>query len=305
MLIAFSHIITHVLAPVFLMTGAGFFLQRRFGCDVNSFAKINLYFFIPAFMFVKVAQSELTITQMGKIGGFVGAFITLLWVWSQVVAWFRGYSKARRNSLSMTQMFYNSGNFGLPINELAFPGNPFAQAVQITVMTAQNLLCLTLGLWVLAHGKISWRQSWKVVLRYPFLYVLGLALLVRYMGWSIWPPIWTGLEHFSKGLIPVAMVTLGAQLAQVRMDGIPVDVLLACAGRLILAPLLGLGLLVALGWEGLLQKVLLLSCGAPTAINVAILTIEFQVDPNFASKVTFLSTLLSSISVTLLLMWMR
>lgn len=301
MIATFLHIFTHVLLPFFLLVGCGFFLQRRFGYDINPLAKVNVYLFVPAFMFVQVIQSTLTIGQMLQVAGFVGALVALLWLWSQGVAWLRGYSSVRRRAFSLTQMFYNSGNFGLPVNYLAFEGNPFALTTQVIVLVTQNSLNFTIGLMLAAHNG-SWREGWKALLRYPFLYALAVALVIRSAGWEVWPPLWRAVQYLANALIPVATVTLGSQLALVRLHRVSGDVLLACGGRLVLGPLMGLGLLTLLGWQGLLKQALLLSCGAPTAINTTLLTIEFNTDPEFASQVTFLSTLLSGLTVTLLLM---
>ena len=85
-------------------------------------------------------------------------------------------------------MFYNSGNYGLPLAELAFPQHAAVAtahsagkdggAVQAFVLMTQNILTYTLGLTIaaMAHpGGIG--KSLLRIFRLPMLPVLAAALV--------------------------------------------------------------------------------------------------------------------------------
>ena len=71
--------------------------------------------------------------------------------------------------------------------------------------------------------------------------------------------------------------------------------------RLCLGPLLGFLVVRVLGIHGALAQSLIVSTSFPTAVNVALLSMEFDNEPDFAAAVVFYSTLLSAITVSLVI----
>ncbi len=49
-----------ICLPIFLIIGAGWLFDRKFRIDLDSLIKLNIYFFISAFIFVRETQSTLT-----------------------------------------------------------------------------------------------------------------------------------------------------------------------------------------------------------------------------------------------------
>src|SRR6185437_16473978 len=133
-------------------------------------------------------------------------------------------------AIALTVMFYNSGNYGLPLAKLAFPGTEHVAsasiaptkdggAVQTFVALTQNVLTFTVGLWItsMASGRRGFHGFWHIV-RLPFLPTVAVALLGRWWlrsdaGHHLPVLIAQTSRYLSDGLIPVALVTLGAQLA--------------------------------------------------------------------------------------------
>ena len=60
-------ILLDVLAPILLMVGFGALLRWKFKIDLGTLSKLNLFLFVPAFVFDKVAHSTLSWGQMGGI----------------------------------------------------------------------------------------------------------------------------------------------------------------------------------------------------------------------------------------------
>jgi len=95
----------------------------------------------------------------------------------------------------------------------------------------------------------------------------------------------------------VVLVTLGAQIARSRRDPRRSAVTTAVLLRLVGGPLIGLGLVMLLRLHGLPAQVLLVASAAPTAVNTAILSIEYGNEPDFAVNTVFITTLLSGLTV--------
>jgi predicted permease len=113
-------------------------------------------------------------------------------------------------------------------------------------------------------------------------------------------------ELLSAGLVPVALVTLGAQLA-VRPRWPrwkPVSLVLFL--RLIYAPAQMAALLWGfhvLGWRALdlwpwPAELLILTAAVPTAVNTLLLTLELDGDAALAADCVFWTTVLSCVTLT-------
>src|SRR5207302_7882611 len=53
------NVFTQVCLPIFVLMSFGWLLDRRFRLDIGSLVKLNIYLFVPAFLFVQVVSSPL------------------------------------------------------------------------------------------------------------------------------------------------------------------------------------------------------------------------------------------------------
>jgi predicted permease len=95
----------------------------------------------------------------------------------------------------------------------------------------------------------------------------------------------------------MALMTLGAQMACVRLVRAPLDLALSMGLRLIAGPLLALALVRIMGVEGLLAQVLIIGAAGPSAVASAVVAIEFKNRPDFAASAVLLSTLGAGVTV--------
>ena len=329
-------ILLDVLAPILLMVGLGAVLRWKFAIDLGTLSKLNIYLFVPAFVFDKVAHSTLSWGQMGGIVTVsVVQVITLgLIVWG--IGRTLNVSRRTLSAIALAVMFYNSGNYGLPLAELAFPGReqgagladvsaPLIKnggAVQVFVVMTQNILTYTLGLMIaaMAHaGGIG--RSLVRVLRLPMIPVLLAAVAARW--WLQGDPsrampifIDKTAGYLANGLVPLALVTLGAQLASnprwPRWK--PVSMVLAL--RLIFGPVQMAALLWGfhlIGWPamdlwgqtGWPAELLILTAAVPTAVGTMLLTLELGGDTDLAADCVFWTTVFSCVTITLWLVVLR
>ncbi|MBC8077095.1 MAG: AEC family transporter, partial [Chloroflexales bacterium] len=82
-------------------------------------------------------------------------------------------------------------------------------------------------------------------------------------------------------------------------------VALAVGMRLLLAAPLAYGVAMLVGLSATATSVGLIQASMPTAVNVTILALEFDVRPHFVSSVVVVSTIASVASLTLLLTLLR
>jgi predicted permease len=252
-------------------------------------------------LFMKIYEAKVSLTFVGTVVFYVlaiGAFMLVLGeVLARILKYPRGIKKAFSNSL----LFFNSGNYGLPLVDLVFKGSSVAITSQIFIMLTQNITTSTFGVFQASSGKSSYKKALKNVLIMPALYVLAIVIAVKVTGAVVPEPILAPLRYLSNGFIGVALITLGVQLAEVKAKFDFKAVSLSSFIRLVLSPALGFLLVMLLGVHGELAKSMILGAATPTAVNTAILAREFDNEPEYAAQNVFFSTLLSPISISILI----
>ncbi len=287
-----------VIAPILVMMGVGFIVQKRLGLDIKSLTRLNFWIFIPAFLFVRIVESKLTSRQMFE----VVVHFTLVFAIMAVVTWqaarLVGAQERLRRAMTSAVLFYNAGNFGVPAATLAFGGA--GDSIQALVVMLQNTTNFTIGLALHAGGREGshWRENVRDMLRLPMIHTLALALLWRASGWTMPFPLKESLRYLANGLVPIALVTLGAQMATLKSYRFRREMALSLFLRLVFAPLLAFALVRAMGIGGILAKSLIVAASFPTAVNSALIAIEYDNEPDFSAAVVFYSTLASVFTVS-------
>jgi hypothetical protein len=308
---ALFEIAWRVIVPIFLMMGVGWAVQKHIGLDIKSLTRLNFWVFVPALLFVKIVESNLSAPDLLHIG----AHFVLLFASMFAIAWYGarliGAGDRMQRALTASVLFYNSGNYGLPAAQLAFASNPvalqYAVAVQALVIMLQNITNFTIGLTLQAGGRegSNRRETWTAPFKLPMIYTLIAAWLWRWLhsstGWEMPAPLNVALHYVADGMVPVALVTLGAQMATIESHRISRPMVLSLVLRLAIGPLLGWAFVWLLGIKGALAQSLVVSTSFPTAVNSALLAMEFDNEPEFAAAVVFYSTLLSAITVSVVI----
>lgn len=300
----FFQLFLNVCAPIFITVGLGWLLDRKFRLHLESLVKLNIYLFVPAFIFTHVLGAELAGGEALRIVAFTLATIAFMYVGSAVAARFFKMEGRQRQSLSLATMFYNCGNYGLPLVTLAFGHE--AAAMQIYVLATMNVATYTIGLFLAqSHGESagSHRKALNKVLRQPTIYALLAGIVCKTFSVPvkeiIW--LWQPLDLLQSGLIGFALVTLGVQMSQTKPAPFRAPLWSAIGLRLLVAPLLAMPLALALGFSREASASLILAAAAPTAVNTALLAHEFGGDIPFSTSAVYYSTLFSMLTTAVLL----
>jgi predicted permease len=306
-------ILLNILLPILVLIALGAWVRRQFEVDLGTLGKINIYLFVPAFVYQKVATSTLPWSEMGGV-----IFITIAQVFVLgMLVWGLGrLLKVNRMTLSavaIAVMFYNSANYGLPLAELAYPSKDALKnggAVQAFVVLTQNVLTFTVGLAIAAAaGAARWSEIFTRIFRMPVMYMLAAALLTRWWigGDAKNLPLFIAkpAEYLAAGLVPVALITLGAQLAANPRWPRWRAISFVLVARLIFGPfqmIAMLWLLSKTGWKPIdlwpwPAELLILTAGVPTAVNTLLVTLELKGDAELAADCVFWTTIFSCVTI--------
>ncbi len=290
-----------IVLPIFIIIGVGYLLDKIFELDIATLTRVLFYVISPVVAFNTLVGTELQSTEILYIGSITIVFQIVMYILSHAFFSLKPFKKDR-TVLACSSTFFNSGNYGFPFMLLAFGERGLEVAALI--VPAQALILFSFGLIALS-GERSLKESARRLSKVPILYALVIGLIVRLVNIPIPEVLSVPLQQLNNGMIPLALITLGAQLSRSKVNGNLLPVASASALRLLVGPLVVALMTFLIGVPRDLSVMLIAAAGLPTAINVFILSKEFGKSPELASQLVFWTTLLSAISLPLLLILLR
>lgn len=290
------------LLPIFLMAGAGYLLGKMVRIDLRSLSQVIFYIFSPCLVFVLITGNRLNEADIFRLIGVAASVMLVV----GIATWSIGRALKLERRLLMavvlTAMFMNAGNYGLSVNLFAFGEEGLAYASLYFVTS--GIMTYTIGVVIASMGSSTFKQSILGLFKLPILYALVLALLFVYFEWSLPLPLERSVTILGNASIPSMLVLLGLQIGRLRWQGNFRAITLANSMRLLIAPLVAIGLSYSYGLEGVARQAAILESGMPSAVLVTVLAIEYDLEPSFVTTVVFASTFLSPLTLTPLLSYL-
>lgn len=263
-------------------------------------AKLTFWCLSPALIFHSLSTARLTGEVLVLVVGVTVVYhIALLLISIPLRRWLFPDDAGARAVTSLVLMFGNCGNLGLPVLMLALGREAFD--VGVVFLATNTVLVATLGIAVATwNGRLSPKGIATSVIRVPWTYAVLAAVLFRSLGaLPLWLEQSTGL--LGSGAIPVMVVLLGMQLADVRPRAVGARAVWLGVLRLLLGSGLAWGLTAAFGATGVVRSALIVEGSVPTAVNSLILSLQYRLRSDLAASVLLVSTVLSVLTLSLTL----
>lgn len=300
-LLEFIFILRDIILPVFIIMLIGYISQRKFSLDLQTLARLNIYYVVPAFIFVRLYTTDIELRLFLKIIFFVGVFVFLLYIIATAVGFLMKFTRDRRVTFTNSIIFINSGNYAVPVNDLVFRGDPFAMSIQVIFLMFQNILLYSYGVFSLQSLHTSKLRAALAYFKMPVLYAMLAGLLLGAYNVPIPHFIWVPANYIADGMIALALFTLGAQVSQLKLTAGLKTVYASLFLRLIAGPAIALGLLLMFHIDGIMAQALLIASAMPTAVNSAVIAQEYKSHPETAAQIVLFSTLASAFTVTIVI----
>ncbi|WP_436965964.1 AEC family transporter [Staphylococcus shinii] len=294
-------ILETVLLPIFIMILIGYILQKKFTLDLKTLAKLNIYIFVPGFIFVKFYKTNFEIKLLLYIVLFFIIYIIILYGIGKLLSHFGTKDKGEATTLTNSVLFFNSGNYGVPVNDLVFKGDPLAMSVQVIVLSLQNIFTFSYGIFSIQSVHIGKLKALLGYFKMPVLYALVFAIILNYGNVGIPKFIWTPANYIADAMIAIALILLGAQIANIKFSFKWSSSYVFIFVRLIVGPMIALGIIKLMGLEGIIAQALFITSAMPTSVNSSVIAQEYDNHPELAAELVFLSTLLSAITVVIVI----
>jgi len=206
----------------------------------------------------------------------------------------------QKKVLLYATLISNAAFLGIPVIESIYglEGMPYLAAYLLPL----RVVIWAGGLAIFAGGKSNWKQ----VAFHPCMIATYLGILAMLTGFT--PPLLLSrlLSSLGSCTTPISMLVIGSILAMVDFRKIITGLTVYFTFiRLVLIPLLVMGILLIFRPDPMLAGISVILSGMPAGATASILAAKYGGVSELASKIVFLSTLLSIISAPLLLLMVQ
>lgn len=294
----------NVVLPIFFIMTLGFFLKKIKMLDENSLNIMNrLVFrvFMTTLLFLNVYNigdfSKLSIDNLKLLAyAFIIIFVIVF------LAWLIYMPKVKeKKKLSVLIQGVYRGNFvlfGLAIVDSIYGKEGLATVSLLTIVVIPTFNVLAVIILEYYSGReISKLKLLKQVFKNPLIIatLLGISFIVLKV--NIPKPVYKTLSDISKIATPLAFIVLGAELQIGNMLKnikylISVNIL-----RLIVNPLITIGVGKLIGFQGIKLVALLSMSACPTAVASYTMAKEMKADGDLAGEIVATTSILSIFTI--------
>ena len=294
----------NVVLPIFFTISLGFLLKKIKMVDehsLNIMNKLVFRVFMTTLLFLNVYNigdfSKLSIDNLKLLGyAFIVIFVIVF------LAWLIYMPKVKdKRKLSVLIQGVYRGNFvlfGLAIVDSIYgkEGLATVSLLTIVVIPTFNVLAVII-LEYYSDREISKLKLLKQVFKNPLIIatLLGISFIVLKV--NIPKPVYKTLSDISKIATPLAFIVLGAELQIGNMLKnikylISVNIL-----RLIVNPLITIGVGKLIGFQGIELVALLSMSACPTAVASYTMAKEMNADGDLAGEIVATTSILSIFTI--------
>ncbi len=291
----FLGVLTQNILPIALVASFGYLLRRRFEIHLSTLNSVVFNILSPCLVFSSLVNSRLPGDELLELSLFALVSIMAIGGLALGLARLLRLGRADMTALLIVAMFANGGNYGLTLLQLRYGDDGIARGVVYFVVS--TLIFYTLGVFIASMGRLTWRESLRRMARLPAVYAALLALLVYGLRLPMPEPLLRGVTIAGSGAIPIMLLILGAQIADMRRGETTGYVWPAVGLRLVGGPLMGVVVAAALGLSGLGRSSMIIEASMPPAVFCLILAAEFGLPTSAVARIVVFATLISPLTI--------
>lgn len=286
------------LAPVFLAILAGWSARLTKVVPEAAWAGVNRLAYMilaPVFMFTEIVRADLSFAQLSFAAAGVLSFIAMGVLGFALLPIAPGpvFASAHQGTIrwnTFVILAAAAAAFGPEGSALVAllmgPGIPVVNVMTVAVHSR----------WGEGQNP-SLRGVARSLLTNPLLVACVLGLAVNLSGLELPPSVMDVLTIIGRGALGVTLMCVGAGLDLKAISAKPGLMVAGVAMKLLVAPLVFIGIGLALGLQGMPLAVLAICGAAPSPPAAYILTREMGGDPRFMAGHITATTLLSALAI--------
>lgn len=295
----FFDVMVKVTLPIVALVALGMALQPRLKLDVVGLNRLQMFVILPCFMLHYLSSATLPIAALIPTIWFSFAQFGMLIAVGWLIAFVLRVSREVRPVMAMATMYGNTGFFGIPVAQLAFAPEYIVHQAVITCLI--TITIVTVGVWMLAPaqaGQGPWVR-FKQAFATPVIPAVGVGLALRAFDVALPSVVGTPVQMMGSIFTPLALFTLGCQLADGAVGKIKAGPLaLIVVLKLLVAPAATWALAIAVGLPRDLTAVFVVAAATPLGVLLAVYCAELQREPKLVASAILITTLLSPFCVS-------
>lgn len=321
----------NAILPIILLMVLGYFLKRRNFLN-EGFVKIaNKVVFrvaLPVSLFLNIYKIESLSTINWSVILYGVIMIMSFFIIGLIISAIFIKRDDQKGAVIQTFVRSNYAIVGTPLIAFMVSGNQEAAAIgsiiMLFIIPLTNVLAI-IGLMVFikeeGNKKISTLDILKKIIKNPliigiltgFVFVLTREYLLpkNSLGTPVFSLseniafLYTALSQVGSLATPLALIVLGADFEFYEVKSMLKEIIVGTLGRVVIAPLVGLGVSLILVSNGILNfgvneypALIALFC-APAAVSSVAMAIEMKNDGKLAAQLVVWTTIFSAISIFL------
>ncbi|TMX66097.1 AEC family transporter [Vibrio rotiferianus] len=285
------HQVVSILFPVFALVFVGYLVGRFIKPDFRPINRINMDVFTPALVFSSLVSMPI---DMGQAPLLLAAIIAVI-VPGIVMVPITKLTGLSFKAWVPPHMFRNSGNLAIPLFTYTFGELALPSAVLLFVVSA--CLHISLGVMLLSSG-----NPLKQIIKMPIFLSASLALAMNLSGVSIWNPLYEATALLGQAAVPVMLLSLGAQMLNLRLDGLKVG--LVCTAQSLGTGAIAFALIYWLIPLPIMQlQMMVLFTMLPPAVMNYLFAERLNIEPMTVASMVLFGNFFSIFTLPLLLMF--
>jgi len=266
--------------------------------DSRPINNIIVYVALPALIFQAVHPARLEPNL-----ALIAALAWAVFVASAALAWaacrFLGVSRPVAGGFILAAALGNTGYIGYPVALAVLGDRGLVRAIFYDVFGTVAAL-LFVGLFVAQRlGSSDERVNpFREAVLFPAVLALFAALALRSV--AIPDVVSSGLDSLASLVVPLIMISVGLSLrfGSVRDHAVPLAALVAI--RLVVAPLVALGVGTVVLDDPDAVRLVVLQAGMPAMMLTLVIGARFKLDTDFIASAILVTTVLSVVTIPLM-----
>lgn len=287
--------------PVFLIIILGKFLEHRGIIDDHFVSRSSYLVFhlsLPALIFTSIANTDFFSLFIWKEIAVMAASVLLLFGLSWFFSGLLSLGGRKRASFMACSIHGNVAIMGLAVLGSVFgdPGVAKGAIILSFIMPLYNILtvsALSVHVGSAEEGRVPLGRVLRRIITNPLILAALCALPFSLTGYSLPGTLSRTIHLVSSMTLPVALLGIGASLSFSSLKESWVHALLSGGMKILLSPLLVLGLSLMFGFAPFSIGVMVIFAGAPTAVAAFIMSRSMGADGTLAASIITLDTLAS------------
>ena len=270
--------------------------------DVETLNNIVINIALPCLIFNTLYSADSSLVpQLSILTVYMLITSLIVGILTYSLLYFLGWDKKKIWSVVIVVVLGNTGFLGYPITQGIFGNAGMIRAVFCDCSTSIVFVILSFILILIFDGEI--KVALKKIVTFLPLWSIILGIIFTLFNIPITSVGSTVIGYLSGATIPLIMISLGLSL---NLDGFKnhfKEVGLASFFKLVIYPLIGLGVLSLLNITGFNHTIGFIEAAMSSAMLGLVLSVSYKLDWELTSDCIFASTVLSLVTIPIFLMF--